>query len=171
MRQVGTDLFSLSVPESMTLWFESENDLVTDTIFISTSVGLLGSIEFINGTGEPDLQTRCEDAVIAEIDALAGYVDTIEDEYPTEMVTVFNDESGTHSRRHFFKYLDQVAVHLTLTENFTDSDHVIAREILDSVTVNLNDIKAPTLERINFKFDPNTRLDKFGVNRFILVQD
>jgi len=165
-----TDVFTCEIPEEYNCWFESDSELLTNAIFFSNRFGLQGLFEVLSSQNAADLPFMCEAAFEAEINALSGYVDDLDEEFPHEMVTLFTDEAGEHAYRHFLGFHGEFAAHLILTSGFSETDHLYARKLVESFQFK-SEIKAgKNLERMNFRVSENLQIDKIGSSRYMLTR-
>ena len=168
-----TSFFRLDVPEYWSCWIEvdSKDELTANSIFFSNNEGLQASLEVLAGSDAESLPFQCEQSVVAEIDSLAGYIDDYDENFPNEIVGIYNDEANSHAHRHFFRFIGNLAVHGVLVSSYIEDDFEIMRKLLESFDV----FKTPNfglgVTRMKFSLLDVSKFDSVGNNRYVLAKD
>jgi hypothetical protein len=134
-----TDLYACQIDDSVQVTFTPEGEELdrSSSLYLSRSNGLLVSIEAFKGNVALGIYEMLTNSIVRECELLNGYVESMDENFPNEIVEGYQkNEDEISFRHHIFKFGENnITLHLTLLLNFTEKDIDDMREVLSNTQI------------------------------------
>jgi len=131
-----TNICTIEPPAGYQIYFEAGEDASKSyQLFLNDHGNALAILDAFSGSLHPELHTRLLHSISRDVTALAAYLEPFDEDFPDEIGYVFEDHSGRHAHRHIFRDSNNgIVLHLTMLENYNDSDIENYRAFLSEIS-------------------------------------
>jgi len=160
-----TTICTIEPPPGYQIFFEAGEDASKSyQLFLNDHGNALAILDAFSGSLHPELHTRLLHSISRDVTALAAYLEPFDEDFPDEIGYVFEDHSGRHAHRHIFRDSNNgIVLHLTMLENYSDSDIENYRVFLSEIRFeNEYNLGTESGESIAFEVLAPTALVKVG---------
>jgi hypothetical protein len=160
-----TQICTVEQRDGFQIYFDTERDKSkAHHLFLNFHGNALAILESFSGPLHPDLHPKLLNSISRDVAALGAYLEPYDEDFPDEIGYVFEDETGRHAHRHIFRDSNSgVVLHLTVLENFDDSDIEKYRELMQSIQFDYEySSEVNPGERIAFQTQLSTSLVMVG---------
>ena len=130
-----TQICTIEPPDGFQIYFDFGRDKSkAHHLFLNFHGNALAILESFAGSLHPHLHSKLLNSITRDVAALGAYLEPYDEDFPDEIGYVFEDATGRHAHRHIFRDSNSgVVLHLTVLENYDDSDIEKYRDLMSRI--------------------------------------